>query len=149
MQIVPQYIDVEDKIVGPLTWKHLGWMFGGAGLLAVAFVTLDNVTFYIVATIIIVLIGALSFYKPLGIPFIDFLGYGFTYLFQPKKYIWKREILKEIKKKKKSVQIKTSSSQKEVTTEDVAALARTLDSGGQERSDRIKQLIKERSKNKK
>ena len=148
MQIVPQYIDVEDKIVGPLTWKHLGWMFAGAGLLAVAFVTLDKVTFFIVAFFIVSFVGALSFYRPQGIPFIDFLGYGFTYILQPKKYIWKREIVKESVKKKKQVHIKTASKQKEVTTEDVAALARTLDSGGQERNNRIKQLIKERSGNK-
>jgi len=145
MQIVPQYIDVEDKIAGPLTWKHLGWIFGGSGIMLIAFTFLDKMMFLMVAIPIGLITAALAFYKPNGIPFISFLGYGFTYLFQPKVYTWQRDVvIKTAKKNKEDIQIKTTSKKKEVTTDDVTAIAQTLDSRGKERSDRIQELIKER-----
>ncbi len=144
MQIVPQYIDVEDKIVGPLTWKHLGWMFGGGGLALVAFMMLDTMTFFIVAVPIILLTIALAFYKPNGVPFVEFIGYGFTFFFRPKTYTWQREITNEkVQKNKEPVKVETSSKEKELTVDDIAALAQTLDSGGVQRNKRMQELIKE------
>jgi len=146
MQIVPQYIDVEDKIVGPLTWKHLGWIFGGLGIIFIAYAVLDNVTFFIVAIPIGLLTVMMAFYRPQGIPFFQFIGYGLAYLFQSKTYTWQREVQKkQSQKKKKNIQVKTMSKDKEITTDDIVALAQTLDSGGKERSDKIRQLIKERA----
>jgi len=148
MQIVPQYIDVEDKIAGPLTWKHLGWIFGGSGIILIAFTFLERMTFFMVAIPIGLMTIALAFYKPNGISLISFLGYGFTYLFHPKTYIWQRDtVIKKEKKEKEDVQIETTSKKEQVTTEDITAIAQTLDSGGRERSERIQELIKERINN--
>ena len=145
MQIVPQYIDVEDKIAGPLTWKHLGWIFGGSGIVLIAFTFLERTTFFMVAIPIGLLTAALAFYKPNGIPLISFMGYGFTYFFHPKTYTWQREVsIAKAKKKKEDIQITTTSEEVEVTTEDITAIAQTLDSGGRQRSERIQELIKER-----
>ena len=148
MQIVPQYIDVEDKIVGPLTWKHLGWMFGGGGIVVVAFLMLDKMTFFIVAIPVILFTAALAFYKPNGVPFVEFLGYGFTFIFRPKTYTWQREATpQKVKKNTNPAKIETSSKEKELTVDDITAIAQTLDSRGEERNKRMQELIKENMNN--
>jgi len=145
MQIVPQYIDVEDKIAGPLTWKHLGWIFGGSGIVLIAFTFLEKVTFFMVAIPIGLLTAALAFYKPNGIPLVSFIGYGFTYFFHPKTYTWQREAnIEKVKKQNEEIQITTTSEKEQITTDDIAAIAQTLDSGGRQRNERIQELIKER-----
>jgi len=149
MQVVPQYIDVEDKIVGPLTWKSLGWFFLGGSFLVFAWVLLDKMLFFIVTIPIVLFTLALSFYKPHGVPMVEFVGYGFTYLFRPKVYTWKRDTEQTHRKNKKErVKINISSSKKQVTIDDITAIAQTLDSEGRERSERLQQLIKERAQNK-
>ena len=146
MQIVPQYIDVEDKVAGPLTWKHIGWFFGGGAILLFAFVTLDNTTFIIAAIPIALMTAALAFYKPSGVPLVQFIGYGFSFLFRPKMYVWQREMNNSVqKRKKKDLHIETTSTKKQLTVEDMHAIAQTLDTHGKERNERIQQLIKERT----
>lgn len=145
MQIVPQYIDVEDKIAGPLTWKHIGWLFGGGILLAMAWLLLERVVFYIVAVPITLMTAALAFYRPNGVSMIEFIGYGIGYLFRSKVYTWQNETEHVKKVHKENVKIAVTSEKKRVTTDDIEAIAHTLDSHGAERSERIKQLIKERT----
>lgn len=148
MQIVPQYIDVEDKIAGPLTWKHIGWLFAGAGILLVAWTFLDQITFFIAAAIIIPATAALAFAKPNGVTMVEYIGYGFNYFFRPKIYTWQREVApqKIQKKKKENITVSASSQEKQLTSDDVVAIAQTLDSHGVERNERLQQLIKERAK---
>lgn len=146
MQIVPQYIDVEDRIVGPLTWKHLGWLFGGCGILVMAWMLLDRTTFYIIAIPVGLITAALAFYRPNGVPMIEFVGYGFNYLFRPKVYTWQREARKmDSQKKPKDAKITATSEEKKLTTDDIAALAKNLDSHGVERNERLKKLIEEQT----
>lgn len=149
MQIVPQYIDVEDKIAGPLTWKHLGWLFGGGVALTIAWITLDRMTFYIAAVPLVIMTGLLAFYKPNGVSMIQFIGYGIGFLFRPKVYTWQNEVEQVQKKHKPVGKISVTKKEKEVTMEDIEAIAHTLDSHGKDRSERIQQLIKERTQNKK
>ena len=37
---VPQFIEIEDKIFGPFTWKQFVYLAGGVGLAAVIFFSL-------------------------------------------------------------------------------------------------------------
>lgn len=148
MQIVPQYIDVEDKIAGPLTWKHLGWFFGGGIMLTVAWLLLDRMAFYVVAIPVAIMTAALAFYKPNGVSMIQFLGFGFGFLFRPKVYTWQNEVSYEKKTNKPKVQNPSVVKEKKISADDIAAIAHTLDSHGVERNERIKQLIKERTQNK-
>lgn len=90
MSSVPQFIDVEDKIAGPLTWKQLGWMIG-MGAIILTFFGLFETTLAIVLSIPIALLFlALAFYKPNGIPMISFIGHATLFLFRPKVAIWER-----------------------------------------------------------
>ncbi len=148
MQVVPQYIDVEDRIVGPLTWKHIGWLFAGGGILVVVWTIFDSVTFFIIAAVIAPIFIALAFAKPGGVTLIEYIGYGLHFLFRPRLYTWQREAqpVQKPKPQKKEVKIKTKSAKEQLTTADIAALAQTLDSRGVERNKRLQEIMREHVK---
>lgn len=148
MQIVPQYIDVEDKIAGPLTWKHIGWLFGGGVILAALWNLLDQVTFYLAAVPIALATFAMAFYRPNGVSLATFIGYGFTYFFRQKTYTWQNEAVKPPKKTQEHKQRLAKKERQQLSVEDVAAMATTLDSRGAARNERIQQIIRERTRQK-
>ncbi len=87
---VPQYVDVEDKVAGPLTGKQLLWMIGmGAALLVLWNIFSPNV-FYVLLFPVIFIFVAFAFFRPYGMPLIDFLVHFFYFLFRPKVYMWNR-----------------------------------------------------------
>lgn len=145
MQIVPQYIDVEDKIAGPLTWKHIGWLFGGGVVLAALWNLVDQMTFYLVAVPVVLITMALAFYRPNGVSLSTFIGYGFTYLFRSKTYTWQNEVVKPPKKTNEQKQKLNQTEKQQLSVEDMAAMATTLDSRGAQRNERIQQIIRERT----
>lgn len=90
---IPQYIDIEDKLFGPLTLKQAIYLAGGAGGIYLFWRIIPY--FFIKAPIILViaiLTWALAFYpkEKLGKPFIDILEAGFSYLLKDKLYTWKK-----------------------------------------------------------
>jgi membrane protein implicated in regulation of membrane protease activity len=87
---VPQFIDIEDKIVGPLTAKQLGWIALGGVILLILFGSLDMQAFIIGAVIVGVIVGALAFYRPYGQPLIKFTISSIVFFMRPKIYIWRR-----------------------------------------------------------
>jgi hypothetical protein len=97
---VPQFINIEDKIVGPLTAKQLGWLAGGGVILLVLFNLLDQSAFIISAIIVGLIFGALAFYRPYNQPLINFIGSSISFIFHPRLYVWKRngENMKPVKK---------------------------------------------------
>ena len=85
---VPQFIEVEDTIFGPLTFKQFVYIAGGVGIALVAWKLLPLL---IAAPIIGVAIGfgvALAFVKYNDQPFIVMLEHGFYYLIGSKLYLW-------------------------------------------------------------
>ncbi len=87
---VPQFIEIEDKIVGPLTLKQFLYLAGSGGMSIIAYRFLP----LIVAIIVIACIGslgiALAFFKYNNKPFIDLLESGVQYYLGEKLYIWKK-----------------------------------------------------------
>lgn len=88
---VPQFIEVEDKVIGPFTVRQFVYLVGGAGM---SFIVYSFLPFYL-ALILIAIIGplslALAFYKINNKPFIDFLESAFTFYTKQNLYIWKKE----------------------------------------------------------
>src|SRR3990167_7822711 len=83
---VPQFIEVEDKIFGPLTFKQFIYLAGGGGL-SLAFFTL--LPFWLAVIFIIpvaVFAAALAFYEVNVRPFIVVLEHAFGYLLGNKLY---------------------------------------------------------------
>jgi hypothetical protein len=97
---VPQFINIEDKVVGPLTAKQLGWLALGGVILFVFFTLLDSAAFTIAAIITGAIFGALAFYRPYNQSLISFIGSSISFVFRPRLYVWKRygENMKPVKK---------------------------------------------------
>lgn len=87
---VPQFIEVEDKIVGPLTLKQFIYIAGGIGLCVIFFVTFPLIFAIICSIPVIVLAAALAFYKVNGKTFVEMLEAGFNYYTGAKFFLWKR-----------------------------------------------------------
>lgn len=88
---VPQYIEVEDKIFGSLTFKQFIYIAGGVGLCTLLFTFLPNFLAFILSAPVAALAGALAFYKYNDKPFINLLESFFKYSTTNKLYVWKKE----------------------------------------------------------
>ena len=89
---VPQFIEVEDKIFGPLTLKQFIYLAGGAGLSFVIYEIVSSLVLaFIPIVIIMTLSAALAFYKVNNKPFIFLVESAFKYMMSTKLYIWKKE----------------------------------------------------------
>ena len=88
---VPQFIEIEDKIFGPLTFKQFAYLAGGAGL-SFIFYTLIPFPFSVLFVIpIAVLSLALAFYKVHGKPFVAVLESAIRFTLSNRLYVWKRK----------------------------------------------------------
>ena len=94
---VPQFIEIEDKIFGPLTLKQFLYLAGGAGICVAVYL---YVPFKFLAILLIIPLGAfslaLTFYQINNKPFIDTVQAFFYYLIGGKLYLWKKEEKKPI-----------------------------------------------------
>ena len=89
---VPQFLDIEDKIFGPFTFKEFIYLAGGAGLCFVLFKLLGLVLGAIPILAVAGFSLTLTFYRPNNKPFINMLESGAKYVTQSKLYIWKRRL---------------------------------------------------------
>jgi hypothetical protein len=89
---VPQFIDVEDKIAGPLTWKQILWMIGMGAALLTLYNIVDATLFFILAIPVIIIFSLFAFYRPSGMSMITFSMHAFLFLFEPKVSVWERPV---------------------------------------------------------
>jgi len=88
---VPQFIDIEDKIFGPLTIKQFIYVLGGTGLIGFLWLLgLPSVIFWPAAMLAGGFFGALAFMKVNGQPFITVLANALNHVTHPRLYVWKR-----------------------------------------------------------
>lgn len=91
---VPQFLDIEDKIFGPFTFRQFVYLAGGAGLCFILYKALGLIMGIIPILAVAGLSAILTFYKPNGKPFIDMAEAGIKFFMQSKLYIWKRKTTK-------------------------------------------------------
>ncbi len=101
---VPQFIDIEDKIIGPFTLKQFMYIAGGALLLFILFKTVKFFILIVLAGPIIALTVSLAFVKMHGQPFISIIKNFFGFLRKPDFYVWKRP-KEEIQKQEEEPEI--------------------------------------------
>jgi len=87
---IPKYIEIEDKIVGPLTFKQSLYIGTGIVISLILWFYLKFLGFLIISIIVNVICLALAFYKPHGFPLSHWIKVLFKYLFKPKLYIWRK-----------------------------------------------------------
>ncbi|MAG44891.1 hypothetical protein CL633_03305 [bacterium] len=124
---VPQFIELEDKIIGPLTLKQFLWTLAGGAILFIVWTFVDLGLFIVIGTPIAGLFAALAFYKINGKSFISFIGSAIGFYSKPKIFIWKRR-----KKIRKNIIDKTPApvqkpEQKIISPDKIQELANKLD----------------------
>lgn len=87
---VPQFIEVEDKIFGPLTFKQFIYIVGGIGICVMVFIFLPKFLAVVISLPVILFASALAFYKVNGKPFVSMVEAFVKYLLTNKLYIWKK-----------------------------------------------------------
>jgi hypothetical protein len=100
---VPQFIEVEDKIFGPLTFKQFIYLGGGLGLSYILFRLMPLLIAFPFIAGVMGLAIALAFLKYNGRPFIMAMESAFFFTLHPKLYLWNNE-RKPVKAKEKAAQ---------------------------------------------
>ncbi|MFC1801847.1 PrgI family protein [Patescibacteria group bacterium] len=95
---VPQFIEIEDKIFGPLTLKQFIYLVGGAGI---SFTLYTLLPFILAIILIIPIVGltlGLTFYKVNNKSLVFVIESAFKYFLGEKLFVWKKTDKKIIKK---------------------------------------------------
>ena len=89
---VPQFIEIEDKIIGPFTWKQFVYLAGGAGILIVLYLSVPFVFFILFGLPFAALAAGLAFHQINNRPLSIFLESSINHLIKTKSYRWRREV---------------------------------------------------------
>jgi hypothetical protein len=87
---VPQFIEIEDKIFGPLTWRQFLYVGGGVGMAVVLFLVAPFFVFVLVGLPVGLLACALAFYPINNRPFSYFLEAMYNYFTNQRLYLWRQ-----------------------------------------------------------
>lgn len=87
---VPQFIEVEDKIFGPLTFKQFVYVIGGVAAAVALWVTIPKFIAILIGVPILAFAFALAFYKVNGKPFSHLVESFFKYYTTSRLYLWKK-----------------------------------------------------------
>ena len=124
---VPQFINVEDKIVGPFTGKQTICLIVGGGILMLLFSVFDFIFFAIAAVFIILATLAFAFWKPKGISIPRIILNRVNFGTSNHLYVWRREpddrMFKTTQKMKSSKEVV----EKDVSRNRIRELAWLLD----------------------
>lgn len=101
----PQFIDIEDKVIGPFSFKQFVYLAGSGGL-GYALFRLLPLLIAIPLIVAVVTLGlSLAFYKVNNRPFIFFIQSFITFNLRNKFYLWRKPTKKpEVVQEKKEVE---------------------------------------------
>lgn len=88
---IPQFIEVENKIVGPLTLKQFLYLAAAAGLSFIFYFVLELWLWFFITAILGAIGVSLAFVKYNGQPLPKIIFMAFGFFWKPKFYIWQRE----------------------------------------------------------
>ncbi len=92
--VVPQFIDVEPKIIGPITLRQFMICLVGSGLIYLVYISSDTALFVFLTSIIAMVAGALAFLKINGMPMHFFLLNFIQTCKRSKVRIWNKRLTK-------------------------------------------------------
>ena len=88
---IPQFIETEDKIVGPLTLKQFIYLASAFGISALLHFTVQQWLWLILSVPLVAAGAAAAFIKIGGRPLATVGIAAFRYYWQPQTYVWKPE----------------------------------------------------------
>ncbi len=133
--VVPQFLDVEDKIIGPVTVRQFIEMVIGAIFIAILYRLLYLPYFLASAFVVFSITMIIAFAKINGQVFHIFMLNFFQTMINPKLKIWrKKATLKEIKddlsKPKEEVLRSVKMSRRPISSSRLSEIALIIDTGG-------------------
>lgn len=129
---VPQFIDVESRILGPLTTRQFIIFLVGAMIGFICYKLSDFTLFLLEATIISILVTLFAFVKVNTAPFHVFLLNYIKTMKSPKVRVWKREsyVVASQKEDNKRSYVGTTVPLKRVSSSRLSELSLIIDTGG-------------------
>jgi hypothetical protein len=88
---IPQFIETEDKIIGPLTLKQFLYVAAAFGIMFGLFFVVTPLIWFLVAVPFGGFAAALAFVKIQGRPLPSVVLAAFHFYWQPQQYIWQPE----------------------------------------------------------
>lgn len=131
--VVPQFIDVETKIIGPITPRQFVILIVTAGLIFVCYKLADFALFLMEGVILLGLGIIVAFVKINSQPVYYFILSFMQVARKPKLRVWKREkiLALEKKEKKKREEIKSEIAPRRVLPlSKLSQIALLIDTGG-------------------
>lgn len=86
---VPQFITVEDRIIGPFTLKQFFYLLGAVGVGALGWFFLNIVLFIVLAVPLALVLLAMGIGTFQGRPFRDIFMNAVNFYLKPRLYLWK------------------------------------------------------------
>jgi hypothetical protein len=137
--VVPQFIDVEDKIFGPITTRQFLILLSAGGTIFLSFKYLDVALFAVITFVVGGLALLFAFYKPNGQLFHYFLLNIFQTKRKPKLRIWIKsyttEELEYLRKLGSEIKVETAVAKKQIHRAHIRNLALIVNTGGYYRGD--------------
>lgn len=90
---VPQFIDVENKIIGPLTVRQFMIILGAAVIIGISYKLFDFTLFLTVGIVTLVFAALFAFVKINGRPFHLFMLNAFQTLRRPGIRVWNNRMM--------------------------------------------------------
>lgn len=87
---VPQFVDIEDKIIGPLTLKMFAYYAVAGMLLVPLYMTLDISLFITMGLPIVGVAALFAHVRIQGQPLVWVLVHATTFYVNPRVYLWRR-----------------------------------------------------------
>ncbi len=141
--IVPQFIDAEDKILGPITVRQFIIVIVGGLFVFAAYKLADFTLFLLEAFIILVVTLAFAFVKVNGAPFHLFFANFLNTLVKAKVRVWKKEniITQELKSKDEDKSIDYVREKRLLPSRKLSELSLVIDTGGVYKGEKITNQI--------
>lgn len=137
--VVPQFIDVEDKIFGPITTRQFLILLFAGGTIFLSFKYLDLALFGVITFFVGGLALIFAFYKPNGQLFHYFLLNIFQTNRKPKLRIWVKNYTKEeleyLRKLGTDGKVEIAVEKKQIHRAHIRNLALIVNTGGYYRGD--------------
>lgn len=85
---VPQFVEVEDRVVGPLTLRQFGFLMGGGVIILILSGFFRGVALIAAGVVVMAIAAPLAFLKINGRPLPSVIGSAFQFATKPQKRLW-------------------------------------------------------------
>ena len=138
---VPQFIDVEPKIIGPITARQFIILLVAALFVFIAYKVLDFTGFVLVSVFIFGVFGTIAFLKVNGRPFHFFILNLIQTFKRPSLRVWNHKVATIEKKEEKEFKYENVITQKKLSRAKLAKVSLVVDTKGRYRGEDSDQIL--------